>query len=227
MKLTLPTRRGIFFNVFGRRKPRPKPSAEGGGQHGSRRQKLVVIGSGWASYSLLNSGLDTGLWDVSVVTNRTYFLFTPLLPSTAVGTLEFRSVAEPMRSQMKFETDHKLRIATVESIDPKQKLVHCVGDVGGEELKFQLPYDKLVVGAGSVSNTFGVKGVQEHAFFLKDLSDARKIRMRILKNLEAANIPGESVKTRRKLLQFAVVGGGPTGVELCAELHDFLVSRCV
>jgi NADH dehydrogenase FAD-containing subunit len=87
---------------------------------------------------------------------------------------------------------------------------------------FDITYDKLVVTVGCYSQTFGTPGVKEHAFFLKDVGDARKIRNRLLACFEAAALPTTPDHVRRQLLNFAVVGGGPTGIEFSAELHDLI-----
>lgn len=89
---------------------------------------------------------------------------------------------------------------------------------------FELPYDKLVIAVGCYSQTFGTPGVKENALFLKDVKDARRIRSRILQVFEIASQPTISDAERRKLLHFVIVGGGPTGIEFAAELHDLLVS---
>lgn len=87
---------------------------------------------------------------------------------------------------------------------------------------FDLTYDKLVVTVGCYSQTFGTPGVKEHAFFLKDIGDARKIRNRLLACFEAAALPTITDEMRKQLLNFAVIGGGPTGIEFSAELHDLI-----
>lgn len=87
---------------------------------------------------------------------------------------------------------------------------------------FNLRYDKLVIAVGAYSQTFNVPGVKEHAHFLKDVRDARAIRTRIIDCFEQANQPVLSDVQRRNLLNFCIVGGGPTGVEFSAELHDLL-----
>ena len=88
---------------------------------------------------------------------------------------------------------------------------------------FDLAYDKLVIAVGCYSQTFGTPGVKDHALFLKDVGDARKIRNRLLVCFEAAALPTTSDDMRKCLLNFAIVGGGPTGIEFSAELHDFIV----
>ena len=87
---------------------------------------------------------------------------------------------------------------------------------------FDLRWDKLVIAVGCYSQTFKTKGVKENAYFLKDVGDARKIRNRLLSCFEAAALPTTSVEMKKLLLNFAVVGGGPTGIEWSAELHDLI-----
>ena len=87
---------------------------------------------------------------------------------------------------------------------------------------YKMTYDKLVIACGCYSASFGIPGVAKYAHFLKDIRDARKIRLRLLECLEQASEPGCCPELRRALLSFKVVGGGPTGVEWAAELHDFI-----
>jgi NADH dehydrogenase len=116
---------------------------------------------------------------------------------------------------------HFLR-ATAEDVDFSHRLVEVLQkDEDGTESRFYVPYDKLVVAVGSVTNPHGVKGL-ENCFFLKDISDARVIRNKIVHNLEMACLPTISDDERKRLLSFVVSGGGPTGVEFAAELFDLL-----
>ena len=93
--------------------------------------------------------------------------------------------------------------------------------------KWEIGYDKLVVGVGCYSQTFGTKGVKENAYFLKDVGGARKIRKRILECFEFASLPTTTQEMRRQLLRFAVIGGGPTGMEFAAELNDLVTEDLV
>lgn len=88
--------------------------------------------------------------------------------------------------------------------------------------KWEVSYDKLVVSVGCYSQTFNTKGVKENAFFQKDIDDARKIRKRILECFELASLPTASHELRQQLMNFAIVGGGPTGMEFAAELSDLV-----
>ncbi|KAK3707481.1 hypothetical protein LTR37_012123 [Vermiconidia calcicola] len=184
------------------------------------KEKLVILGTGWASVALLKQ-LNAGDYHVTVVCPSNHFLFTPMLPSATVGTLEFRSLVEPVRKIVKKVKGHFLKGSAVD-VDFSEKLleVQSTGPLGENE-NFYLPYDKLVIGVGSITNPHGVKGL-EHCHFLKDISDARKIRNQVISNLERACLPTTPDEERRRLLSFVVSGGGPTGVEFAAELYDML-----
>lgn len=82
---------------------------------------------------------------------------------------------------------------------------------------FDLKYDKLIIAVGAYTQTFNTPGVKENANFLKDVGDARKIRKRLLECFETASLPTTPDAVRKQLLHFAVVGGGPTGIEFSAE----------
>ena len=184
------------------------------------KPKLVILGTGWGSVALLKQ-LNPGDYHVTVVSPSNHFLFTPMLPSATVGTLELRSLVEPVRRIVKRVHGHFVK-AMAEDVDVSEKLVE-VSAVGadGKKQNFYLPYDKLVIGVGSVTNPHGVKGL-ENCHFLKDISDARLIRNAVVRNLESACLPTTSDEERRRLLSFVVSGGGPTGVEFAAELYDML-----
>jgi len=177
----------------------------------------VILGSGWGGFGLARS-LNTKYYQPVIVTPRTYFVFTPLLAGTAVGTLEFRTA---------MESSHSLRGVEVvrgwgDSVDVANKSLLVDGGGGGGSDKFNVPYDKLVVAVGCYAQTFDIPGVKEHALFLKDVGDARRIRRRILDRFEDASLPSCTPARARELLHFAIVGGGPTGIEFAAELHDLL-----
>ncbi|OTA98550.1 hypothetical protein M426DRAFT_325887 [Hypoxylon sp. CI-4A] len=181
---------------------------------------LVILGGGWGSVALLKQ-LNPDDYHVTVISPKNYFLFTPMLPSATVGTLEMRSLVEPIRRVLSRIGGHFLR-ASAEDVEFSHKLVEVSQtDSKGEEVRFYVPYDKLVIAVGSVTNPHGVKGL-ENCFFLKDINDARMIRNQVMKNLELACLPTTPDDERRRLLSFVVSGGGPTGVEFAAELFDLL-----
>ena len=128
------------------------------------RRKLVVLGTGWGSYSLIRK-INKKLFDVIVISPRNHFLFTPLLASTTVGTLEFRSIIEPIRNAG-FRDEHHFHQSYATSLDPEKQVVRCISalDPG---LSYDVSYDVMVIGVGAVPNDFKIPGVKEHAFFLK------------------------------------------------------------
>ncbi|RDW82583.1 hypothetical protein BP6252_03695 [Coleophoma cylindrospora] len=202
------------------------------------RERVVILGSGWSGF-VLSRQLDQKKFQTVVVSPRSYFNFTPLLASTAVGTLEFRTTLESVRARASgieyfqgWADDvnfNKKTLSIEQNAIQKSGGTDALPRLGDPEAKsrlrkkgqvFDLSYDKLVVAVGCYSQTFGTKGVRENAFFLKDVVDARKIRKRILECFEVASLPTTSKELRKQLLNFAIVGGGPTGVEFAAELFD-------
>jgi hypothetical protein len=186
----------------------PAPAPPGAAE----KALVVVLGCGWGSHAAVKV-LDLDLYDCVVASPTTAFFFTPLLPQAAVGTLEFRSLCEPVR--VANELSGFLQ-ASAESVDVERKTVTlraALPDESGARRRFLVPYDTLVISVGEQAATFGVPGVEEHAFFLKELADARRLRRRVAELFETAALPGTSERERRRLLSFVVVGGGPTGVE--------------
>jgi len=209
------------------------------------KEKVVVLGSGWASVKFLQN-IDTDVFDVTVVSPRNFFLFSPFLPSVTVGSVEGRSIVEPMRSLVQysarpltrklkdrlkgrdgltaeaFEPARFMEVACTQ-IDAAASLVYCedVSSVAGSDSAFTLSYDRLVVAVGATSNTFNTPGVEEHALFLKEIDDATAIRSRMLDAFETAALE-EDEASMKSLLEFVVVGAGPTGVEFAAELDDLI-----
>lgn len=187
----------------------------------SYKPKLVILGSGWASVGLLKN-LHKGDYDVTVISPQNYFLFTPLLPSAATGTLEVKSLMASIRKIVGAVSGHYLE-ARADKIEFEHKLVKVSQVIphSGETRSFYVPYDKLVVAVGSTANTHGVEGLQ-YCDRLKSAEDALDIKRKIKNNLELACLPTTSEEERKKLLSFVVCGGGPTGVEFAAEVFDLL-----
>jgi len=186
------------------------------------REKVLVLGTGWGAASFLKD-IDPRKFDVTVISPRNYFLFTPMLAGASVGSVEYRSITEPIRE---INRNVKFFEATGTSIDPVKQSVTCesvVCDGNSCEIEdFVVDYDRLIVMIGAQTNTFGIPGVREHCCFLKQVDDARRIRSSIVNCFERANIPGLSEEDRRNNLTFAVIGAGPTGIEFASELRDFI-----
>lgn len=199
----------------------------------------------------LLSNLDPHKYNVTIISPSNFYLFTPLLPSATVGTVEPRSLVEPLRKIISRVKGHYIQGAAVDVVmgsdlppskGGKERFVevdvisghegvsefsgqhegpksYSAGDGERKETKGKkvyVPYDRLIVAVGSVTNTHGVPGL-ENCFHLKTIKDAREIRSHILDNLEIASLPTTSPEERERLLSMVVCGGGPTGVETAAE----------
>lgn len=184
--------------------------------------RVVVLGSGWGGFQLaLNFAHDRN--HLTVISPRNHFVFTPLLPSASVGTLECRCIQEPVRTVLGPNGDYIQ--AKARELDHINKKLVCESV---DNCTFEIEYDKLVIAVGVKTNTFGIESVTKAAhegdgiFFLKQLAHARAIRANILRSFEKASVPTISEAERKRLLSFVMVGGGPTSCELTAELHDFV-----
>ncbi|KAF7015279.1 unnamed protein product [Triticum aestivum] len=194
------------------------------------KPRVVVLGSGWAACRFLKD-VDTSVYDVVCVSPRNHMVFTPLLASTCVGTLEFRSVVEPVsRIQPALATrpGSYFFLANCTGIDTRKHEVYCTVAAGDEQLptnpyRFRVAYDKLVIASGAEPLTFNIKGVQDNAIFLREVNEAQQIRRKLLTNLMLSENPGLSEAEKKRLLHCVVVGGGPTGVEFSGELSDFIM----
>lgn len=188
---------------------------------GSTKPRLVILGSGWGSVALLNA-LKPGDYNVTLVSPSNYFLFTPMLPSATVGTLELRSITEPIRRLCQAAAAHFVN-ASANHIDFDSRLIECSqkDPITGDNVNFYIPYDKVVVAVGCTTNSHNVKGL-EYVHFLKTAEDSKKIRSQLVANLEKASLPSTSEEERKRLLSFVVCGGGPTGVEMAAEVYDLM-----
>ncbi|KAI0929070.1 hypothetical protein AcW2_004878 [Taiwanofungus camphoratus] len=179
---------------------------------------LVIVGGGWGAVGVLQT-LSPGDYHVTVVSPETYTTFTPLLPSAAVGTVQVRSLVEPLRKIVARLHGHLLCARAVDLVMSDRLLEVETARADGSTERIYVPYDKLVIAVGSTSSTHGVPGL-EHCFQLKTVADSRLIRKRIIDNFETASLPTTSPEERRRLLSFVVCGGGPTGVETAAEIYD-------
>ncbi|KAI3502174.1 hypothetical protein L1887_30206 [Cichorium endivia] len=160
-----------------------------------KKTKVVVLGTGWAGTSFLKNLKDPSL-DVQIVSPSNYFAFTPLLPSVTVGTVEARSVVEPIRKIVeKKNLDFNFKEAECFKIDTANRKVHCKStqntNIGGKE-EFTVDYDVLVIAMGARANTFNTPGVVENAHFLKEVEDALRIRRSIIDCFERASLPSVS-----------------------------------
>lgn len=203
------------------------------------KPNVVILGSGWGAISFLKH-IDTKKYNVSIVSPRNYFLFTPLLPSAPVGTVDEKSIIEPVVNfALKKKGNVTYYEAEATSINPDRNTV-TVNEVSaveqvalgnkeseqeiGIERKSdaEIKYDYLITAVGAEPNTFNIPGVEKYGNFLKEIPHSLQIRKRFLENIQKANLLPKGDPERKRLMSIVVVGGGPTGVETAGELQDFV-----
>ncbi|RMZ75089.1 hypothetical protein DV737_g5461, partial [Chaetothyriales sp. CBS 132003] len=185
------------------------------------KPRLVIIGSGWAGFYVAER-IDLSKYAVTMISPRRMSAYTPLLASAAVGIFNFSLAEETVRSRSRQQL--KFIKGNVLDIDFDGKTCKCAPafeedpELAAQE--FAVEYDYLVIAPGCMPNTFGTPGVEEYGIFIKNVSDAILVRKRLFDLLEMASLPHVSVERKKALLHVAIVGGGPTGIELTAELDD-------
>jgi NADH dehydrogenase len=183
------------------------------------RPHVVILGAGFGGTYVAKSLIDRvkkGEIDLTIVNRTNYFLFTPLLHEVATGSLSPRNVAEPLR-EIFVHTGVRIVQGSVDSINAGERTV-TIRDNGSTH---SIPYDYLVIALGAETNYYGIPGAAELTLPLKSLADAAAVRNRIIDSFERAILASDQAE-RKAILSFAVVGGGPTGVELAAELSEFV-----
>lgn len=172
----------------------------------------LIIGGGFAGSEVARR--LGGRFEVTVVADENFHLFTPMLAEVAAGDVEPSHIVSPLRQLC---PKAHVVVGSVTSVDATQRSVVVQPQIG--ETPFTLSADYLVLAAGSVSRDFGIPGVAEHALEFKTISDAISIRRRVVSSLEAAAETGDASLTR-----IAVVGAGYSGAEVAASLADFVRS---
>jgi NADH dehydrogenase len=177
------------------------------------KKKIVILGGGFGglyTYKGLYRCFDKDEIDITIVNKTNYFLFTPLLHEVATGSLSDQQVVESIR-QIIYKTNDHLHVAELVSVDTEKQIVKTTID--------ELHYDILVISLGATTNFFNAPGAEKYSLVLKDLSDAIKIKNLLIDTFEKASEIRDE-KDRKHALTFAIVGGGPTGVELISEMAE-------
>ncbi|HVB36759.1 MAG TPA: NAD(P)/FAD-dependent oxidoreductase [Candidatus Acidoferrales bacterium] len=179
-------------------------------------KRIVVLGSGFAGMQavidlerLFRKAPD---YEILLISDQNYVLFTPLLPQIASSQIDPRHIAQAVRDVRGSRRFRFLR-DTVSAIDLANRRIDMTSGA--------ISYDSLVITLGSRTNYFGVSGAREHTYDFKSLEDSIALRERVLDLCEHADHLTDE-NARHTLLTFAVVGGGYTGVELLTDLRDFL-----
>ena len=174
------------------------------------KKRILIIGGGFGGIEIARR-LDTRQYEVLLIDKHNYFTFQPLLYQVATGGLEPDSVAYPLRKILKKNKDVLFRLTEVTSIDQvSSKVMTTIGEI---------PYDILIIATGAMTNFFNMVEKEKNALALKSVTDALNIRSFVLQKFEAALLE-KSKEEQKRMMNFVVVGGGPTGVEISGALAE-------
>jgi NADH:quinone reductase (non-electrogenic) len=174
------------------------------------RPRVVIIGAGFGGLSAAKQ-LAGKPFDVTVVDQHNYHLFQPLLYQVATAALSPGDIASPIRSILRYKQNVSVVLAKVSGIDTARREVLAEGR--------RIPFDYLIVATGAEHAYFGHESWAAYAPGLKTIDDATYLRRRILLAFERAETEPDAAE-RRRLLNFVVVGGGPTGVEMAGAIAE-------
>ncbi|MGW1894906.1 NAD(P)/FAD-dependent oxidoreductase [Streptomyces sp. NPDC002004] len=178
-------------------------------------RRVVILGGGFAGLFAARA-LRKSPVAVTVVDRRAHHLFQPLLYQCASGILSEGQIAQPLRGVLRRHHNVRCVLAEATDVDAGARLVHARRPEGGA---VALPYDDLIVAVGMRQSYFGHNEFAVHAPGMKTLDDALDIRRRIYRAFEMAETAADD-RERQQWLTFALVGGGPTGVELAGQIRE-------
>lgn len=180
--------------------------------------RVVIIGGGFggafaAKYLRRYAPRD---WNIELINSTNYFVFQPLLPEVAAGTISAPDAVTPLRSML---PGVKVRMADVIGVSRENQEVHFLQ--GSKRIPLSVNYDHLVIAVGQQTNLARTPGLEEHSLCMRDLSDAHALRNHVIQCLEHADVT-EDEDLKRRLLTFVVAGGGFSGVETIGELLEMI-----
>ncbi|MFY9556889.1 MAG: FAD-dependent oxidoreductase [Blastocatellia bacterium] len=186
-----------------------------------KRKRVVILGGGFGGIytaKYLEKALGRrGDFEILLVNKENYFVFQPMLPEVISGSIGMLDTVSPIRRML---PRTNLHVRDIESIDLLNRTVTT--SPGFRPHPHVISYDHLVLALGNVTDFRGLRGLPEHAMPFKNLADAVHLRNHLIRALEEAAIEDHDPQLRRQLLTFVVAGGGFSGVEVAAELNDFV-----
>ncbi len=184
-------------------------------------KRIVIVGGGfggiYAAQKLEQVLAGRRDYELVLVNRDNYFVFQPMLPEVISGTIGILDTVSPIRRLLPL-TD--LHVREVEALDFERRVLTTTP--GFRPHPHEVPFDHLVIALGTVTDFRGMRGLPEHALPFKNLQDALQLRNHVIRALEEAAIETHSALLRQQLLTFVVAGGGFSGVEVVAELNDFV-----
>jgi NADH dehydrogenase len=188
---------------------------------GRTQKHVVILGGGFAGVytaQFLEKALGRRAdFRVTLVNKENYFVFQPMLAEVVSGSVGVTDIVSPIRRLL---PRTELHVREVESVDLRNQTVTT--SPGFRPHPHVLRYDHLVLALGNVTDFRGLRGLPEHALPFKNLGDALHLRNHVIHALEEAAVERHDAELRRQLLTFVVAGGGFSGVEVVAELNDFV-----
>jgi NADH:ubiquinone reductase (H+-translocating) len=176
----------------------------------THKKRIVIIGGGFGGIQFARKIRKAG-FQVVLLDRYNYHVFQPLLYQVATAGLEPDSIAGPLRKMFEGYPDFHFRMLKVSRIDYHTKMVTTpMGSIR---------YDYLIIANGARTNFFGIEGIHQNSFPLKQIPHALDLRSQIFQVLEKAILTSDEAE-RQEMLNFVIVGGGPTGVELSGALAE-------
>ena len=182
-------------------------------RYGDFEKKVLIVGGGFGGYTAatklceyLRKREDVG---VLVIARDNYFTFWPMVPGIVSSDIDTRNVAQPLRRAL-IRAGASFRRAQLKEVNHEKKTITADGGL-------EFPYDQLIVSLGGQPNFFGIPGVEEYSLTMRGISDAERIRNRVIERFEEVSLIRGPVPDSK--LTFVVIGAGATGVEVATEIH--------
>jgi len=190
------------------------------GSKSNRPKRVLILGSGFGGlYTALHLEKKLRRYsdvELTLVNRENFFLFTPMLHEVAAGDLDLTHIVNPVRKLLRRTHFFNGDIKRIDLRERRVIVAHA-----DDNHDHELSYDYLVLALGSVTNFYNLPGLAENALTMKSLSDAIRLRSRLIKNLEEADFEC-ACEDRSRLLTVVVAGGGFAGVETIASVNDFV-----